>query len=218
MRKGLRILAAVLAALCLMMPGALAATMHREVENPKIEIEASLGYDGAVTYGKPMPVRVLVRNLGEDFDGVLGMNCYINKTQYDRYERKISLPSGAEKEVVLPIQLETRQEVFTLELCRDGEVVRAVNLKAGRVINPSDMLVGVLSAWPEQLKNLDISQDTDTLMRYEYWQTVPLTAETFPAEEKLLNAFGMLVVDDIDISCCAAAEAGRRKMLHTFPA
>lgn len=198
MRKGLRILAAVLAALCLMMPGALAATMHREVENPKIEIEASLGYDGAVTYGKPMPVRVFVRNLGEDFDGVLGMNCYINKTQYDRYERKISLPSGAEKEVVLPIQLETRQEVFTLELCRDGEVVRAVNLKAGRVINPSDMLVGVLSAWPEQLKNLDISQDTDTLMRYEYWQTVPLTAETFPAEEKLLNAFGMLVVDDID--------------------
>ena len=208
MRKALRMMLAALAALCILLPGpaALAATMHREVENPELELEAVLGYDGVITYGKPIPVRVTVRNLGADFDGVLGMNCYVNKKQYDRFERTISLPSGAEKEIVMTVSLEARQDVFTLELTKDGETVRAVNLRAGGVVNPSAMMIGVLSTRPEQLKNLDIDQENDDMMRYEYWQTVALTAETFPEDRQLLDAFGMLVIDDIDPALLSEAQ------------
>ena len=208
LRKALRIVLAALTALCVLLPGpgALALTMHREVENPELELEAVLGYDGVITYGKPIPVRVTVRNLGADFDGVLGMNCYVNRKQYDRYERTVSLPSGAEKEIVMTVSLEARQDVFTLELTKDQEVVRAVNLRAGRVINPSAMMIGVLSTRPEQLKNLDIGQENDDMMRYEYWQTVALTTETFPADRTQLDAFGMLVIDDIDPALLSEAQ------------
>jgi len=66
------------------------------------------------------------------------------------------------------------------------------------VINPSAMMIGVLSDRPRNLANLDINQENDTMYRYEYWQTVPLTPETLPDDPELLNSFGMIVLDDLD--------------------
>ena len=197
---GIRAAGSLVLILCLICYAftASAATMHREVENPELEIEAILGYDGMITYGKPIPVRVVIRNWGGDFEGSLGINAYVNKKQYDRYETSVALPGGAVKEIMLPVTVEAKQEVFTIELKRGDEVVRAVNLMPAKVVNPGSMLIGVLSTRPEQLKNLDIDRDNDSLMRYEYWQTVPLTADTFPEDERLMGAFGMLVIDDID--------------------
>ena len=197
---------AVLMLLCLLSGTVLADTMHREVPNPDIEITAELGYDGAMTYGKVMPLRVRIVNHGEDLEGVLGMNAYATALDYNRYETEISVPSGAEKVYVLPFSVLTKQNIFTPEILRDGQVVRAVNLTPDLVINPSSMLIGVLSTRPRMMANLDISRDNDTLSRYEFWQTVPLTSDTFPETAELLNAFGMLVVDDIDLATLTAAQ------------
>ena len=184
----------------MLVSAAAAESMHREVENPALEMEVLLGYDGMITYGKAIPARVRIRNLGPDFEGVLAMNTYVDQRQYDRYEREIFLPAGSEKEFTLTITVDSRQPVFTAEVTWAGEVVCAVNAEPARVINPSAMMVGVLSTRPRALANLDIDGESDTLMRYEYWQTVPLTPDTFPAEESLLSSFGMLVIDDIDPS------------------
>ena len=162
MRNVWKKLAAVLLALaiCAGVPAALADTMHREVDSPDIEMTAELGYKGEITYGKAIPVRVRVRNWGgDDLEGVLGINAYVNSRDYNRYEIPVSVPSGAEKEYVLPISVETRQDVFTPEIVADGKVVEAVNLKPSGVINPSSMLVGVLSTRPQALANLNITEE-----------------------------------------------------------
>ena len=194
-RTGL-ITAAVLA-VCLMVTAS-AATMHREVENPALEMTVTAGYDGMITYGKAFPVRVTIRNNGEDFEGSLGVNAYVTVKAYDRFETPVSLPAGSEREYTLTPAAYIRQDTFTAELTKDGETVCAVSTKPERLANPSAMLVGVLSTRPQNLNNLTIDRENDALGRFELWQTVPLTPETFPENAALMNSFGMIVTDDVD--------------------
>ena len=188
---------AVMLIICLLVSAA-GATMHTEVENPALEMAVTVGYNGLMTYGKAFPIWVTIRNDGEDFEGSLGVNAYATEKSYDRYERKVTLPAGAERTYVLAPTVDLRQDTFTVELIRNGEVVRAVNGAATRTVNPSAMLIGVLSTRARRLNYLNIDRENDTLSRYELWQTVPLTVETFPEDFRLLNSFGMIVMDDID--------------------
>ena len=199
MRIGIRILTFCLALCLLAFAGAARAEgIHQEVADASLSLEARLGYEGQVTYGKYIPIRVTVRNQGEDLEGILGVNAYANTAKYDRFEMAVSVPAGGERTFVLPVKAGIRQDTFTVEILRSGEVLCAVNVHPEGTINPSAMLVGVLSTRPRQLANLDISQESDPLQRYEYWQTVPLTPETLPENRNLLDAFGMIVLDDTD--------------------
>lgn len=174
-------------------------TMHREVDDPAIEMTAEIGYQGMITYGKAIPLRVRIRNNGvSDLEGTLGINAYLNNRQYNRYEMEISVPSGAEKEYVLPFSVMTRQEIFTPEIVVDGKVAEGVNIRPGTTIDPNTILVGVLSTKPKKLSNLTINRENDTDYLSEYWQTVPLDPDTFPEQDSLLDSFGILVIDDID--------------------
>ena len=186
--------------LCLLagLTPALAESLHTEVANPALTAEVQLGYDGRITYGKAVPVRVTVRAAAEDLEGTLAVNTYVSRLKYDRYETEISVPAGGERTVVLPVTVQYQQDVFTVEILQSGEKLLAVNASPAGIVNPSAMMIGVLSTRPRNLANLDIDQENDVLSRYEYWQTVALTAETLPEEAELLNAFGMIVLDDVD--------------------
>ncbi len=188
-------------------------TMHREVSNPAFEMEASLGYDGMITYGKMFPLRIRIRNFGADFQGRVGVNTYLDLRQYNRYETEIDLPGGSEREVILPVAVFSRQDLFTVELTRDGETAAAVNVMPEGVIDPSALMVGVLSTRPVNLATMNITKENDVLMRYEYWQTVPLTADTLPEDERLLKSFGILVVDDVTLD---TLKEGQRKALMSW--
>ena len=96
MRKALILLLAA-CALFLCAAGS-AESMHGEIPNEAFDMEVTVGYNGAVTYGKVIPVRVRIRNYGDDFEGVLGINAYVSNREYDRYEKTIALPAGAERE------------------------------------------------------------------------------------------------------------------------
>ena len=200
MLRSVRNAVLIFLAACLMLVCAAgtAESIHQKIENPAFDMEVTVGYDGMMTYGKVMPVRVRIRNFGDDFEGILAMNTHVNTREYDRYEKAVAIPAGSSREFVLYVSVYSKQNAFTAELVKDGEVVCAVNGKPKTVINPSAMLIGVLSTRPQNLKNLDISIENDTLARYEYWNTISLTNETFPEELSALKSFGMLVIDDFD--------------------
>jgi len=200
LRDWIRKTVILLTAVCLFLVCAAgtAESMHREIENDAFDMEVIIGYDGLMTYGKTMPVRVRIRNFGGDFEGVLGMNAYISRKEYDRFEMKVAIPAGAEREFELSIAVYARQEKFTAELLKDGEILCASSGKPSKLINPSAMLIGVLSTRARNLNNLNIDRDNDVLARYEMWQTIPLTPGSFPESAAALRSFGMLVLDDID--------------------
>lgn len=192
-------LALLLAACTLFLCAAgMAGSMHDEVENDLLDMDVEVGFGGMMTYGKTMPVKVKVRNFGDDFEGVLGINAYVSTKEYDRYEKEVFVPGGSQREFELDIAVFSRQDTYTAELLRDGEVVCTANGKPEYLVNPASMLIGVLSTRPQNLNNMNISRENDVLGRYELWQTIPLTADTFPDNAGLLRSFGMLVFDDID--------------------
>ena len=96
--------------LCLLMCAGMAAAdgMHRELRNETLEVEVVPGYNGMITYGKPVPVRVMVRNRGGDLNAVVAVNAYISNVKYDRFETEIHVPAGGERTVVLPVKAEIR--------------------------------------------------------------------------------------------------------------
>lgn len=175
-----------------------AESMHQEIVNDAFDMEVLIGYDGMMTYGKVMPVRVRIRNFGDDLEGVLGVNAYISRKEYDRYEMKVAVPAGSMREFELAVTVYARQDQFTAEFVKDGEVLCTATASPKTLINPSAMLIGVLSTRARNLNNLTIDRDNDVLGRYEMWQTVPLTPDTFPESEKVLRSFSILVLDDID--------------------
>ena len=211
----LKAAAALLLAACLLCAcgAGKAESMHREIPNPELDLTVSVGYDGMMTYGKAMPVTAVVRNFGGDFEGILGVNVYVDQKEYDRYEMPVSIPAASTREFTLAVKVYARQEVFTAELVKDGEVVSSANARPGMVINPSAMLIGVLSGRPQNLNYLNITRDNDVLARYELWQTIPLTAESFPEDPALLRSFGILALDDMDLSVLTA---GQREALDKW--
>lgn len=199
MRNGLKNALVLLLAACILFLCASAFAEQGEWEpDDSLDMEAEIGYDGLMTYGKTMPVRVRIRNFGDDFEGVLGVNAYISTKEYDRYEREVFIPAGSERVFELDITVYTRQDVFSAELVRDGRTVCTAETAPDRLANPAAILIGVLSTRARNLNNLNIDRENDVLSRYELWQAIPLTADTFPENASLLGSFGMLVVDDID--------------------
>lgn len=200
MRNGMRNALILLLAVCTLFlcAAGVAESMHVEIESDTLDMDVTVGFEGMMTYGKRMPVRVKIRNFGDDFEGVLGINAYVSTKEYDRYEKEVFVPAGSEREFELSVSVYARQKTFTAQLVKDGEVICAANGTPAVTVNPAAMLVGVFSTRAQNLSNLNIDRENDVLGRYELWQTVPLKPDTFPEDVNLLNSFGILVFDDID--------------------
>lgn len=191
----------------LMLPTAgLADSMHVEKPCDTLALDVTVGYDGMMTYGRMMPMQIRIENSGDDLQGVLAINIYANRTQYNRYEQELTLAAGAVKEIILPVRVGSKQETYTVEVWQGEDKLCAVNAAADRLINPSAQLIGVLSPQPQQLAYMNVDVESDVLFRGEYLQTVPLTEESFPRQLELLQAFGVIVVDDFDVSLLSAQQ------------
>lgn len=206
MRRFWMSMGALWALVLLLIPSALASDLHREVENPDITLEAELGYDGMITYGKCMPLFARVENHGSDLEASLAVNVYRDDKRYNRYEIPFELAQGAEKEFVLPIWIQTQQDVFTVEICSGEKIHCARNISAPRIINPGYMLIGALSPEPQNLFYFSVQPGSDSLNRQEFSQTIPLTVENFPTEPELMDAFHVLVVDGFDAGTLSARQ------------
>lgn len=183
------------AALCCL---ALAALPLSAGAASMVELEASIGYDGAVTYVRKLPVTVDLVNHGSDASGKLVVDVNRSDTEFDRYELPVSIAGGASMRLSVPVILTQRQKEYTVSWVEGEEALAQASFKPATVINPGNLIVGVLSDDPQQLSYLDISKGSDPLARGEYWTTVPLEADTFPTDVESLRFFDILAIDGFD--------------------
>lgn len=186
----------LLCLLACMMP---LCALGQELPCSVLQAEATIGYDGVMTYGKCIPLRIRLENPSQDVTATVAVNIHTSRDMFDRYEMPVSLAANEAKELCIPVRVGGRQETFTVEVWDGDEKCCTVNAYPAQVVNPAAMLVGVLTPTPEKLSYMNIDTTTDGLLRSEYMQTVPLTAETFPDTAELLSSFGMLAVDSFDV-------------------
>lgn len=198
---------ALIAVLCLLLCTASA------LADGGVTVSADFGYDGAVTYLSAMPLRVTLKNDGADTELTVSLNVDRSGSEYDTYEYPLSLASGAEKQLVIPIMLNFKQKTYTVRVTGKDGLIASVPITPKKVIAPTTLLVGVLSDSPQTLSYLNIDTANDQLMRGEVWQTIALTQETFPDSYELMRAFSFLAVDGVDISQFSDAQ---RQALQTW--
>lgn len=172
----------------------------------EVFVEAEIGYENAVTFVRPIPLRVSLRNDGPDADLTVAVNLARSDREYDRCEYPVTLAGGAQVLLTLPVRLTYKQPAFTVEVLREGEIVAQTAVKPQKTISPETLLVGLLSSQPQSLRYLNINEANDQLMRDEYWQTLALTAETFPDSPELMRAFRILAVDDFDMTALSDSQ------------
>ncbi len=198
---------ALIAVLCLLLCTASA------LADGGVTVSADFGYDGAVTYLSAMPLRVTLKNDGADTELTVAIDVDRSSSEYDTYEYPLSLASGAEKQLVIPIMLNYKQKTYTVRVTGKEGLIASVPITPKKVIAPTTLLVGVLSDSPQTLSYLNIGTANDQLMRGEVWQTIALTQETFPDSYELMRAFSFLAVDGVDISQFSDAQ---RQALETW--
>lgn len=198
---------ALIAVLCLLLCTASA------LADGGVTVSADFGYDGAVTYLSAMPLRVTLKNDGADTELTVAIDVDRSSSEYDTYEYPLSLASGAEKQLVIPIMLNYKQKTYTVRVTGKEGLIASVPITPKKVIAPTTLLVGVLSDSPQTLNYLNIGTANDQLMRGEVWQTIALTQETFPDSYELMRAFSFLAVDGVDISQFSDAQ---RQALQTW--
>ncbi len=179
----------------------------------ELQISASFGYDGVITYLSAMPLRVTLENGGEDAELVVAVNVNRTEREYDRYEYPLTLAGGARVELTMPLTVNYKQSSFTVEVLKNGKTVAQCEVKPQRIVSPATLLVGVLSADAQALSYMNINTTNDALLRGDVWQTVGLTAETFPDNAEMLGAFRILAVDGVDVS---ALTDGQRQALRAW--
>ena len=198
---------ALIAVLCLLLCTASA------LADGGVTVSADFGYDGAVTYLSAMPLRVTLKNDGADTELTVAIDVDRSSSEYDTYEYPLSLASGAEKQLVIPIMLNYKQKTYTVRVTGKEGLIASVPITPKKVIAPTTLLVGVLSDSPQTLNYLNIGTANDQLMRGEVWQTIALTQDTFPDSYELMRAFSFLAVDGVDISQFSDAQ---RQALETW--
>lgn len=198
-----RIILHLCAALCCL---AIAALPVSSMAASAMELEAAMGYDGAVTYVRKLPVNVTLTNHGTDTNGKLVVDVNRSDREFDRYELPVSIAGGASMQLTVPVVLTQRQTEYTVSWMEGEEALAQTAVKPGTVINPSSLIVGTLSQDPQQLTYLNIGKGNDPLSRAEYWTTVPLDADVFPTDSESLRFFDILAIDGFDLSVLSDAQ------------
>ena len=171
-----------------------------------VTLTAAMGYDGAITYVRKVPVEVTIQNDGlSDIAGRLSIQ--VNRySEYDMYEMPVSVAAGASARFTLPVVLTQKQTDYTVRLLQGEETLASYTFQPEAVINPSDLIIGTLSGDAQSLTGLAITKNDDPLARREYWTTLALDEKTFPADAESLRFFDMLAVDGFDMSALSDAQ------------
>ena len=198
-----RITSRVLAAVCALL---LVLAPLCGLADGGVTLTATMGYDGAITYVRKVPVEVLIQNDGlSDIAGRLSVQ--VNRfSEYDLYEMPVSVAAGASARFALPVVLTQKQTDYTVRLMQGEETLASYTLRPEAVINPSDLIIGTLSSDAQSLAGLAITKNDDPLARREYWSVLALDEKTFPADAESLRFFDLLAVDGFDMSTLSDAQ------------
>ena len=62
-------------------------------------VDADIGYEGAITFVRTLPVNVRITNSGADASGCIAVDVNRSQSDYDRYEWPLSIAAGSTLEV-----------------------------------------------------------------------------------------------------------------------
>ena len=164
-------------------------------------IRGEAGYGGTVVEGAAVPLEITVKATDEAIDGVIGVTVYTSDGKKDIVEQPVFIEGGESVTVRMVVSPGSPQSDFDVRLTdADGGEIAVGYLRASETVEYvwKNLIVGVLGE-----RALD-----DALAARIYEEEnggtaivpVHLTAETFMRTAEEMAVWGLLVIDDFDVS------------------
>lgn len=134
--------------------------------NGNLDITVEYGIDGKFKSTRDIPIIVKIKNNGTDFQGEVQVDIPIESgRKHNTYSKEVSIASGSEKTVILPIKLAEEQRKVKVNIVDNkGNITeKSVLLDNGRV-NESNLLVGMV---------------TDDINPLSYFSTITYSSDSY---------------------------------------
>ncbi|HEY7420206.1 MAG TPA: hypothetical protein VH593_33825 [Ktedonobacteraceae bacterium] len=192
---------ASLIALCILLISSAPAQARTMLPHAGPTMQVSAGFSSRYRDGDWVPLYITLHNDGPDFTGTVSVNfqqASVNSVSEpaSRYQQTVSLPNGAQKQVIMyvPVSLGTQgsTQTLTVDLLDSNGHRVASQVTTLRSLGINDMLVGVLSDQSTSISALgQVSQPNQTASVYEE----PLNATSMPDNTAALQNFDLIVMD-----------------------
>jgi uncharacterized membrane protein len=185
------------------------ASAHTTVASAAgLSMRVDMGFNSRYRDGSWVPIQVMLRNEGPDFNGTVSINlptpyAGINNaaTTASTYQQAVSLSTGAQKQLVIdaPIFFGAQGSTQTVDVNLLDNTGKKVLTQTGtlRSLGLNDILVGVLSDQSAGLPSLgQVTQPNQAATVYEE----QLNSTNMPRIAKILTNFDVIILDNFTTS------------------
>ena len=163
----------------------------------ELSVSSTVGVEGRYKYGRYIAVNVRVENKGQDFSGSVQVRPGNSSLVY---EESINIAAGTTKELVIPIQNQDYQYIYTKILDeKNREVSETKNyVSASYVFGDNDAVIGILGDEKNKIKylsNIDLRINNS-------FQTkcVEIKPEVIDEKVQNLDMFDIIVINNFNTS------------------
>ena len=191
MKKMMQLLFSILLGLFLLL-GSLPPTTAEAAG--QVEMTAEVGFKGFARWGQAFPVQVTLLNPGPEIRGQLVFDTNNNELRIQQ-QKEIVLPTGSKKRVsmFIPANQTTNYEIKLM--AGDKEVAKCKSRVT--IMQPQEMLVGVLASGPNTLDHLGGIKFPSAGQRIS---VTHLEAKDIPEKSLLLDNLDILALNDFSSS------------------
>lgn len=173
-----------------------------------LSMRVDMGFNSRYRDGSWVPIQVMLRNNGPDFNGTVSINLPTpyagmnnTTTTSSTYQQAVSLSTGAQKQIAInaPIFFGSPGSTQTVDVNLLDTNSKKVLTQTGtlRSLGLNDILIGVLSDQPSGIPSLgQITQPNQAASVFEE----QLNPATMPRIAKILTNFDMIVLDNFTTS------------------
>ena len=182
------------------------------IENNSFDITADIGFDGEYIVGSEVPVRVTIKNNGEDFKGRLDLKVYLSyddsvygygePRKYVIYYVDVDLPKGTIKDYSIDSTINTLNTSLELSLKDNkGKTVYRNNFPV-KGLSPDTIATAIITDNPREMdyiKGLDLYMDKDESYKTNE-KIIVYDESNFPNKKTILDSFENIIITNFDSS------------------
>ncbi len=171
------------------------------------------GFDGIHKIGTWTPVTITLKNSGDHFDGevqVVGNHMEAD-AKSSIYALPINLPSGGKKQFAISVPVNRNRASIDIRIVQGKAIVKEQKYYFKKSLHPNTLLVGVLTddmSGLRYLAGLNLTNEHASSQS----EVVELSEKSFPVEDKVLQNFNVLVINNFDTSMLDNEQ--RQRLVH----
>ncbi len=185
-------------------------SQQTEMGQDRFSADISVGFDGAYIVGKPLQLSGVVTNYGKDFDGEVEIKVYQYTgsgnmgAKYVMYYQPMELAQNAAQQFSFTTTMWTIRTYLEVTLVdQSGNTVFVKNFPV-QALDPNTAAIAVLTENANALSYLNglgMSGEGEAYDKVFFFD-----GQTFPTDEKVLENFRVLLIDDISTAALAQSQ------------